>query len=345
MTSSLIQPKILFRVDSYNEVGLGHIKRCAALASALQEIDVSSIFVCNSGENEISTILNPLGVEVIELEDRVNENQDLPSILMFLKARNIDTFIIDSYAIDKSYLKAIRNVGCQVAYFEDYGFPDWPVDIIINGLIGSEKLNYSNKKVFLGTRHLILEKQYWDLINNHAPALNADEILITCGGIDHYDLMPKCLDQIAEINRALKVHCVIGPYFENEKKIKMAVARNPHRIKLHRQPKSLSHLIKQCNIAISAGGMTLYELAAHGVPSIGIILWENQRMNVERLGEAGVIIPLRYVDEFGFEEILGEAIRELVGNFEKQKKLQQAGRTLIDGQGARRVAKALIDLA
>lgn len=47
--------------------------------------------------------------------------------------------------------------------------------------------------------------------------------------------------------------------------------------------------MEKCDVAISACGSTLYELAVCGVPTIGIIIADNQIGICEKLNNMGVI--------------------------------------------------------
>lgn len=334
----------LFRVDSYDQIGLGHIKRCAALGHALKEQKQELVFVSNSDSSTIKSVLEPLESPVIYAENKINTEGDLESTLALAEQFKAKTILIDSYDIDQNYFQGFQNANMQIAYFEDFGRPDWPVDIVINGLIGAENLQYNSAEALLGTRYLVLGKEYWKTDTNLEQASNSIEVMITVGGIDHYDLMSRSLDLLGKLNFPIKVHCIIGPYFENQENISAAIERSPHTVKIHNQPDSLASLIKESHFAISAGGMTLYELASNGVPTIGISLWENQTLNVEHLGDAGVIVPLNYFKGAEFDLALEDAIVNLFGNQEKMDSLQTAGRALIDGQGARRVAESIIEI-
>jgi UDP-2,4-diacetamido-2,4,6-trideoxy-beta-L-altropyranose hydrolase len=342
MSPNSTLPQILFRVDSYDQIGLGHIKRCAALAQALKEKNIELAFVCKSEDAAIKTVLEPLGSLIINADSKINQDQDTASTIAAVQKYHPQSVVIDSYAVDKTYFQAFSDAGVKIAYFEDFGRTDWPVDIVINGLVDAEKIQYEAAETLLGTRNLVLGKEYWNARGSEKRQSDFIEIMITVGGIDHFDLTSRTLDLLATIGLSTMIHCVIGPYFENEAAITDAVERNPHKVQLHRQPASLAPLIKQCHLAVSAGGMTLYELAACGVATVGISLWENQRLNVQRLGNANIIAPLDYFEGSAFDQKLGREIRSLIDNPEKQNMQRLAGTALVDGLGARRVASALI---
>ena len=138
----------------------------------------------------------------------------------------------------------------------------------------------------------------------------------------------------------MRIHAVVGPYYENAASIEAAAAGHG-RVTLHRAPSSLQPIMVGSDIAISAGGFTLYELAAIGVPTVGIALWENQRPNVAALGDRGIVVPLYYHDGMAFDAQLAAVIEELVRDPGRRRERAQAGQAFIDGQGARRTARAI----
>lgn len=67
---------------------------------------------------------------------------------------------------------------------------------------------------------------------------------------------------------------VIGPVFRNVKEIEFLV-RNQTNVFLHHSP-DIKKLVEKCDISISAAGITTYELAACGVPTLLVIAADNQ---------------------------------------------------------------------
>ena len=44
--------KVIFRVDIGQSTGIGHIRRCEALASALNDLNIESVFILSKGIKE-----------------------------------------------------------------------------------------------------------------------------------------------------------------------------------------------------------------------------------------------------------------------------------------------------
>lgn len=143
-------------------------------------------------------------------------------------------------------------------------------------------------------------KNYHKVINE-----KVENIFITIGGMDKDYISLKLLNVVKEFN--IPVHLVVGNAFD-EKLIKELeyVEKKYQCINLYKNAK-MSELIKKCDIAISTTGSTIYELAAMQVPTIGIVVAENQKEICREMDKLGMIIgteELIYTDDKKFKEIV-----------------------------------------
>ncbi len=336
-------PPMAFRCDATTEIALGHLKRCLSLAEAFQEKGRVSAFLCYD-DPAAREILSDLTHQTIWLPDPVNQGNDAEATKSALTDLGIDTVIIDSYDIDAEYFDLLRQAGLRIIYFEDEAKTNWNVDVVINGVLGAEGLNYAAPLALLGPDYLVLGRDYWNGKSSCWQKAGPLEIIITMGGIDHYDLTSRAISLFDGMKGPFKIHAVIGPYYENLSEIETAIKKCHHETILHHQPTSLGPLIHQSHAAVSAGGFTLYELAAMGVPTVGIWLWETQRRNTEQLGKVGAILPLAYEESGGFDGKLASAVDVLVHDTDKRDAMRLAALTAVDGQGALRVANALLEI-
>lgn len=340
MTSMKSSP-VIFRADANSEIGLGHLKRCVALALALNKQGGTAVFVC-ADDPSARAILKPPDFIVDWLKTPVNKGNEIETTLTAVKAHQAYAIVIDSYSVDDAYFERLRQSGLHVVYFEDYQKTDWHVDTVINGVVGAEDLPYTAPQALLGTQFLVLGPDYWNGPMPMSASNDTLEIAITMGGIDHYDLTSRAIALLDRVTRPLRIHVVIGPYYENAGNISAQAEKCRHETMMHEQPPSIADVIGRCHVGISAGGITLYEFATLGVPAVGIWLWENQRQNAERLGRAGAIVSLGYEDSPGFDEKLVAAIDGLISDPAKRDSMRRAGMATVDGRGAHRVARMLV---
>jgi spore coat polysaccharide biosynthesis predicted glycosyltransferase SpsG len=94
-----------------------------------------------------------------------------------------------------------------------------------------------------------------------------------------------------------------------------------------------------CDMAISGGGQTTNELAACGLPAVGICFAKNQRPNIQGWKQHGF---LNYAGLFNDPEVfknIEKALRRL--SFQQRRKMKKIGQRLMDGRGADRVGAVI----
>ncbi len=115
-------------------------------------------------------------------------------------------------------------------------------------------------------------------------------------------------------------------------------------VRLLRDPPNIPELMAWCDLAVTAGGSTLWELAHFGVPSIVLILADNQRPSARLLAERGACLLLGEARQVG-PAALSDAIRQLACDGQARAGLSGRIAAIVDGRGAARVCAALATAA
>ena len=127
-----------------------------------------------------------------------------------------------------------------------------------------------------------------------------------------------------------------------------AVSLNPLRARaetdanliLHVNATDVVALMGRADAAIGAGGGSTWERACLGLPTLAVIVAENQRETIERLTQDGVLLSVS-LDDPDFEEALNGAFDRL-SDAAIRANLANGAARLCDGQGADRAAEALL---
>ncbi len=335
---------ILIRVDATKEIALGHLKRCISLALKFRGKGVRVAFLV-SKDNFAEKLINGFKFEHNVMDSIVNSDDDCNMAVKMANKSGAGIIIIDSYEIDHAYRKRLIDNGFFVVSIDDIADKQIPSHVIINGNLNAEYLRYVNTNgasMYLGIGYLILGPDFWNY-NDVEDTGSFNNVLITMGGIDHYDLTSKILGILDRIDSDFSITVIIGPYYENIDLIQSQAARMGKRVELVKSPSSLYPYMKKCSMAFSAGGQTLYELAALGRPTIGITVWENQAGNVGELSKMGAIVGVLYSSEGNFDETLGNSAGRLIFNNNERKRLSGVSSALVDGKGAERTTSAIIE--
>jgi spore coat polysaccharide biosynthesis predicted glycosyltransferase SpsG len=135
----------------------------------------------------------------------------------------------------------------------------------------------------------------------------------------------------------------VGPF--GDRAALAAAARACRRdVRLHVEPSAaeMRDLALEADLAVSAGGGTLYELAWAGCPTVAFELAPNQAPNVRALGRAGVAVSAGAAGAADFLARVTEEVTGLLQSPSHRRALGDAGRALVDGRGAIRIAESLL---
>lgn len=343
----------IIRADGNTAIGMGHVMRCLSIADAMKDRNIEPLFM--TADNDCAAMIEDRGFEACVLgTDYRDMESELPLIREFLKQRtkNVDAssiILVDSYQVTSRYYEELRTMA-KVACLEDMG-QSYPVDLLINYNIYGPKLVYDNKithATLLGTGYQPLRREFQQDMQYDIKDKITD-VMITTGGSDPYFAARAFTDAfLAEKKLAeekLRYHIISGPFNSHTAQLHELYDENPQ-VEIHEHVTCMKEIMKQCDVALSATGSTIYEVSALGVPLIAFYFAENQRQGAEMLSEITHVINCgNYADDAG--QTVGNAVKTLlkcVKDKEYRETLYHEERCLVDGQGAARIAQALIEL-
>lgn len=299
----------IIRADGGNGLGMGHLARTSVLAKEISKFD-EVCYVCSSKYPEAAVFVREKGFEAILSEDVLET-------LMRMEGNGILT---DCYNINENYIEKVRKHFKLVGYIDDNVLFNYKADFILNQNFGAETLDYKvdkKCKLFLGTQYLLMREEFRKLKPIEIKE-KVEKIFVTVGATDSYNLTGKLLEMIKDLN--YEWHIVIGPVFPFKDEL-MNRYRNYSNIIFEVCPQ-MSDLASKCDMAICSCGSTLYEMGIIGVPTIGIVVADNQKQLAERMNAAGLIKNLGEIDKLGQVELL-ESIKEIALNVRIRKMLQE----------------------
>jgi len=315
---------------------MGHAIRCLWIAKALQDIGFTDLVVVSEASDPVKMLARQYGIPHLSVS--VGCLPDSEADAKNLLSRCPDLLIVDSPHATSTWAEKIRKAGIPLVLISGITGPQFEADAYL-WPESCPDVNGLNGMLVCGERYLPLAPPYW---RGPSEKLLHQErrILVTFGGVDHYDLSSMAIRALDEVFEELcYIRVIVGPYYSNLDKIKNAVASSHHRIELVIEPAGLDTHLRWCDFVISAGGTTLFEMCALGVPGIGIAVWALQEPVVTNVVGAGAAQGILYKDNEGamYDELRQALMR--VRNEPMLLKAQSiAGPKYIDGQGAFRVA-------
>lgn len=317
--------RALFLTEAGSHTGMGHLVRCSALADALAERGVVCEFWLNlSGE--------PPRFDLPHRQVERAWHGSQPPAMAELQAA--DFVVVDSYLADTSLLQSLADSVLCTLMLDDFLRCAYPQQsIVLNGSPGAETLAYQHARprLLLGTRFALLRAPFR---HQPQPVMNdqIETVLVTLGGGDTAAQVGLLVDTLRRLRPHWRILALAAA----------GVATGPQVETFSALPaEEICWLMQRADLAISAGGQTLYELAALGVPTLAYQLAENQAINIQNGRQAGFLHALGALVPEQLEQQLAAAL-EQVEPLPAREQMSAAGLRWVDGKGAPRVADYLL---
>lgn len=336
--------KVLFRVDADSRIGLGHLQRSLSLAAALRSSGVESIFFAQADSHSGERIKGS-GFQKSTLPKVGSWTiRDEKATLDAAQYHGCRAVVVDSHEVGADYLAHLRSAGLYVIARDDLSSFPFPCQMVINGNADAPQLAYRSSSgdsaFLLGPEYIVLGQEFQE-IPPTVVRQNVKNILVILGGTDSYGLMPKILGSLDMLPDKFTLTAVIGPYFQNVASVESVAEDSERSINLVRSPGSVRHLMLEADLAVSAAGQALYELASMGCPTVAIQIASNQAGQMSTLKQAGVIKGAGDAQTSDVMCNMIEAVRSVMADAKTRADMSAIGQRLVDGQGALRVAQTI----
>lgn len=336
---------IIIRADSNEQIATGHIMRCISIAEALHEMGEKCLFI--TADTKSDWILQDKGYESLSLNScwskMDDEIDDLLSVVKKLKAKLL---LIDSYFVTKKYMKSLSEI-INTVYIDDLGKDYYDCNILINYSVYAEKFSYykkyPNSQLLLGCDYVPLRKQFAG-IKREKTSKEIMQLLLLTGGADafHFAFDFASYFLKTEKQNKIKLDIICGGLSRDYERL-IDLTKGLKNIRVLRNIMNIEEYMLEADMAISAGGFTLYELCACGTPSISYSFADNQLFNVEYFSKKG-LIP--YVGDLRSNKVdviikILDVIKEYRFALGQRDKISQNMMRYIDGYGSKRIGKVL----
>lgn len=334
--------KIFIRADGGKSIGMGHVMRMLVLASELRKRH-KIIFLCRSDKSDkydagIQKIKNS-NFQVIE----ISNNNIVENIIKIQNEHNADILISDTYEVNEHYFDRLKTYFKLTGYIDDVNKCYMNVDFIINQNINAEKLDYSkttNKgtSLFLGPQYCMLREEFKIACQEKETKDFVKDILLTVGGMDDSNNTMKILRNLKTLKQ--RIHVVLGNAFDKNVINEVYNFSREFKNIYPYENANMPELMKKCDIAVSSCGSTIYELCAMQVPSIGIIVADNQREIAILMKKKNIILDAINVKELESNKIL-EFVHLLIDNNVLRTNIKDNSKNLVNLYGVKKLVERI----
>lgn len=354
MSEMIKKMQVVFRVDASSVIGMGHVMRCHAIAEVMRELGCSTVFV--AGSIQSASIIESVGeqVDIIPCANLRHFNfVDGQNLWAYCELLGVDFLILDSYAVSQSFFDGLtgeknRKERPLIAYIDDlYTYSGGnviepntlPVDAVVNYSFYADEVLYESKycnsktRLFLGPCYAPLRSEFRETRGDFS--FNCNEfvrhVLVTTGSTNPNSNLERLAGIALHVFDDAKIHVVVGQQatfnIHNKRMIVHAGER-------------MSQLMAQADVAISAAGSTLYELASMCVPALAVPIVENQERNARAFADLGLGIACGQTCS---DDELLQAARALV-DWPARKEIAKCCFETVNAAGASYLSWALLDM-
>lgn len=335
-------PRILMRADARPELGGGHIMRCLSLARALEDRGASIAFACAPGSAELVPALSRAGYPVL---DAANPG-DTPFPATWREGP--DAILVDLYDSTETDETGMRAIAPIIAAIEDLPDRTHDCDLFIDQGFGRDSRSYAGRVpagsiLLLGPNIVPLRPEFARLrersIMRRRSSPGIDRLLIAMGLTDVGGITSRIVRTARQALPDCLIDVVIGPSASSRPELEILCAADP-RLNLAVDVDDIADRMCAADLAIGAGGGTALERCVLGLPSIVIVLADNQRPAAGAFDALGAarMVPL---DE-NFDATLLASLKSV--DQDTLASMSNAAAKVCDGQGASLIADTLLDL-
>ena len=338
---------IIFRTDASVNIGTGHVMRCLALAEELRQKGTDINFICREEAGNLISYIENREYKVDQLPGEIDIETDrrLTNKILSKYEAKPDGLIIDHYDIDISYESSLRDRVKKIMVIDDLADREHDCDLLLDQNYSKNEDRYNglvpgNCIQLLGPEYAILRPQFQKARGNlRKRDGGVNRILLFMGGVDSKDITSKALRAIHMLDRSdIVVDVVIGDLNPYHDEIKNLTSKIPN-TSCHHNVENMAELMASADLSIGACGITTWERCCAGLPTIAIILAENQKNISESLDKEGALINLGW-----YHNVTGNNIKDgiegLIDNPQKVASMSDKSRSLVDGEGVSRVYDA-----
>ncbi|MBZ8139595.1 UDP-2,4-diacetamido-2,4,6-trideoxy-beta-L-altropyranose hydrolase [Rubrivivax gelatinosus] len=361
--------RIVFRADASLVIGSGHVMRNLTLADALRRRGHEPLFVCRAHPGHLIAQIRDRGFDVLELDTPCSPAQqtaqdplpahaawlgtdwrsDAAQTVAVLGTRPCDLLVVDHYALDARWERAVACVAPRRMAVDDLADRAHDVDLLLDQNLGRTADDYAGRlasdPVLLIGPHYALLRPAFAQRREQALARRASaglrEVFVSLGGMDIHDTTSRILRALSSYRgpASLSITVLMGhtaPWLEQ---VRSVAATMPYPTRVLAGVSDPSEPMLQADLAIGAAGSTSWERCCLGLPTLMVVLAENQREAARHLVDAGAAIELD-LDE-SFESRMLNEMLQLAGDPMRLAGMAASSAALVDGQGTARVCNSI----
>ncbi|MDF2065815.1 UDP-2,4-diacetamido-2,4,6-trideoxy-beta-L-altropyranose hydrolase [Bacillus sp. Cr_A10] len=325
--------QVIIRTDASIQIGSGHVMRCLTLAKQLKKNDIKVTFITRDLYGNLNEFIRSQGFEVFELSsiERITHwewstdhwLEDVNETISVIKVmkQSIDMIIVDHYSIDIKWEQQIRSFTKKIMVIDDLANRKHDCDLLLDQNFyldldnRYDELVPSNCKLLLGPKYVLLREEFLYWISKMPPRNSkVKNILVFFGGTDPTNETEKTLHAIKMLAHTytFNTDVVVGTTNPQKILIEKLCSEIP-RTNFYCQVNNMAELMTKADLAIGAGGGATWERCILKLPTLTIIVADNQEqvsMDVAKMGASILLGKSSFVKSLNISMTIEKLIKE-----------------------------------
>ncbi|KRW62919.1 UDP-2,4-diacetamido-2,4,6-trideoxy-beta-L-altropyranose hydrolase [Pseudomonas sp. TTU2014-080ASC] len=310
--------KVAFRADASLQIGSGHVMRCLTLAQALAEKGFECHFICREHPGNLLDLIAENGFKVHALpvgnvDDLClgvattnvvahaswlgsSQAEDAAQTSLVIQDMKLDWLIVDHYSLDATWEDLLKPFYNRLMVIDDLADREHSCDLLLDQNLGREAQDYDKLvrkpcRFLIGPQYALLRPEFSELREYSLKRRAAGElnhILVTMGGVDQSNATARILHELrtAELAEGTKISVVLGASAPWKDDVRVQARSMPWETEVFVGVNNMAQIMSDADLSIGAAGSTSWERCCLGVPTLLIVLAENQLAGARALAAA-----------------------------------------------------------
>lgn len=332
-----MSPRVLFVLNAGPQVGGGHVMRSLTLAAALTERGAECLFLADPAIEALLQAFAP------DLSRRTVSDLSPETLTAAAEAMAFEAVVFDHYGLLREHHETIAD-GRPALVIDDLADRELGADIVLDSGPSRIEADYSGKigraRLLLGPRFAPVRPAFAAMRNCALArrALEPRRVLVSLGLTDIGGVTGRVVERLRRRFGEAELDVVIGAAAASRKGLERIATHDP-RLTLHVDSLDMAELAARADLAVGAAGSSMWERCVLALPSVVIVLADNQRPAAKALVEAGAVLAVD-AQAPSFETDLDRAVTRLFIDESLRHQLAERSAEICDGRGAGRAADA-----
>jgi UDP-2,4-diacetamido-2,4,6-trideoxy-beta-L-altropyranose hydrolase len=293
--------------------------RCLTLADALRDCGAQCCFICRAHEGNLldaigrrGYVVQPLPCSGVHSASGSSQGEpestyaawlgahwvaDADQTITALGSSQVDWMIVDHYAIDARWERRLRPYARHIMAIDDLADRSHDCDLLLDQNLGRSVSDYDHlvdrdSTVLVGPQYALLRPEFakWRPYSlARRGKLELKHLLITMGGVDRDNVTGDVLVALKNcpLPRDCRITVVMGEHAPWKEQVSLIAKRLPWVTEVLFNVADMAQLLASSDVAIGAAGSSSWERCCLGLPSLIVVLADNQRFIAEALDAAG----------------------------------------------------------